>query len=156
MTQIYRPKIILPLLILSNFLSAICYTVLLSFLWFMLLDNIYFYISIIWIILLWTFIWTLINKNALKSLEYTINDETIEYIDGFLNKRHKTVRINRITDISLEQTIFDRFFDIWTIRINTAWSNNYELSMDFIDNYNDAHKHIEKLVQKTNTPSTLI
>jgi len=58
----------------------------------------------------------------------------MEYREGFLNITQSNVSYNRITDLSLRQSVTQRLFGTGTILVNTAGSDARELRISYIDN----------------------
>lgn len=106
-------------------------------------------------VVIYTFIWIfvyiaggfILQKKALQNLEYRFTDEKIEFIDGFLNKQTKSVMFSKITDVRSDQSIMERYFEIWTVRISTAWSIWYEISLKNLEYYDKVYEYIQDKIK---------
>ena len=73
----------------------------------------------------------------------------MEYYDGFFTFNKKTVPYERITDINLNKSLFDRIFGVGTIKINTAGSSLIsEINIRYIRNPENIFEEINREVKK--------
>lgn len=52
--------------------------------------------------------------------KYTLTDEKLIIDTGFLSRNQEEVRLYRMTDFSVKQTLFDRIFGVGRIRISSS------------------------------------
>lgn len=105
---------------------------------------------IVWFILIFLVAWFInfkIQKMQLDAIEYRFYNDRLEYVDGFLIKNKKSILYDRITDISQSQKILERFFDLWTLYIETAWHSSW-LPMSYMENSEQLFEKINNLVKK--------
>ncbi len=63
------------------------------------------------------------DKMQYEDLNYNFYVTKVEYIDGFLNKEQKELKYKYIREVTMSQSIFERMFDLGTIRIFTNASS---------------------------------
>lgn len=81
---------------------------------------------IIVVAVLYIVIKLVLGKMQYNDLEYNFYTTKVEYKDGFLNKEEKELKYKYIREVTMSQNIFERIFNIGTIRIFTnASSGNY-------------------------------
>jgi uncharacterized membrane protein YdbT with pleckstrin-like domain len=61
------------------------------------------------------------------SRKYGISTEKVLYSRGILTEHFKSAKYNFITDIGLNQTLWDKIVNTGTLKINTAGTDNYEI-----------------------------
>jgi uncharacterized membrane protein YdbT with pleckstrin-like domain len=71
------------------------------------------------ILLAVTVVWALIETLRWK---YTITDRRVFVRHGFISINEQTARLERVQDLTLHQTLFDRLFGVGTLQIDTAGS----------------------------------
>lgn len=108
-------------------------------------------LEIIWYTFIWVFFYIVLcftlQKKTLQNLEYKFTEENIEFIDWLLNKQRKSVFFSKITDIRYDQSIMERYFNIWTVRISTAWSIWYEISLKNLEHYDKVYEYIQNKIK---------
>jgi len=81
---------------------------------------------------------------------YVLTNNRIIFKRGWLSTEVESIHYNRITDVLVEQSIWDKFiFGIGHININTAGSENYEGRISNVKNPHNLKKKIYKLKQQT-------
>jgi uncharacterized membrane protein YdbT with pleckstrin-like domain len=63
--------------------------------------------------------WTLLETIRWK---YTITNRRVFVRHGLVSVNEQTARLERVQDLTLRQTLFDRLFGVGTLRIDTAGS----------------------------------
>jgi uncharacterized membrane protein YdbT with pleckstrin-like domain len=66
-----------------------------------------------------TVVWALLETLRWK---YTITDRRVFVRHGFISINEQTARLERVQDLTLHQTLFDRLFGVGTLHIDTAGS----------------------------------
>jgi len=61
------------------------------------------------------------------SRKYGISTEKVLYSRGIFTEHFKSARYTFITDIGLNQTLWDKIVNTGTLKINTAGTDNYEI-----------------------------
>ncbi len=97
--------------------------------------------AVIFIIL---FFW---ERMILSNMKYLFFKDRVEYVDGFLVKNKKSIMFSRITNIWQKQEIIERFFGLWTVYLETAWSPKPELVMNYLENSEGVYSWITKAIQ---------
>lgn len=75
------------------------------------------------VLLLWVFgfgQWH--SKRRTEELDYRLLPGRLLISDGVFTKVRKTIPLDKVTDIALVQGIFDRFFGLWRVNVQTASS----------------------------------
>lgn len=103
-------------------------------------------ISIAIAILLLTVL-TILNIRILKFRSYAFRDHDVISQQGFIYKNQIVVPNNRIQHISINQGVFSRMFNLCTLKIFTASTNNADISISGID-YNLAMQYKELILNK--------
>ena len=90
------------------------------------------------------------NLRARKYLFYT--DKAVFY-EGFLNVVQRTVSYDRVTDIVMIRTVWDRLFGTGTIRLVTAGEFGRHmgagLTLSYVENPRALHDKLESLMRDT-------
>jgi|GEM_PF-584593 uncharacterized membrane protein YdbT with pleckstrin-like domain len=100
------------------------------------------------IFVVFTAITNIFGYFSLKSTEYRFEPKQMEYREGFLNITQSNVSYNRITDLSLRQSVTQRLFGTGTILVNTAGSDARELRISYIDNSEQEFENIKQITQE--------
>ncbi|HWB56395.1 MAG TPA: PH domain-containing protein [Gaiellaceae bacterium] len=66
-----------------------------------------------------TVVWALLETLRWK---YTITDRRVFVRHGLVSINEQTARLERVQDLTLHQTLFDRLFGVGTLQIDTAGS----------------------------------
>jgi uncharacterized membrane protein YdbT with pleckstrin-like domain len=66
-----------------------------------------------------TVVWALLETIRWK---YTITDRRVFVRHGLVSVNEQTARLERVQDLTLRQTLFDRLFGVGTLQIDTAGS----------------------------------
>ena len=88
-----------------------------------------------------------------RNLEYRIYDDRVCIHKGILTKTQQNIPFRAITDFALVRTLYDRFLDIGSIKIQTAGkhissSSAYEGNLAGLVNYNQLHTELRERVRK--------
>ena len=88
-----------------------------------------------------------------KNLEYTVFEDRVCIHKGILTKTQQNIPFRAITDFALVRTLYDRFLDIGSIKIQTAGkhissSSQYEGNLAGLVNYEDLHSDLRERVKK--------
>jgi uncharacterized membrane protein YdbT with pleckstrin-like domain len=71
------------------------------------------------VVLALTVVWALLETIRWK---YTITDRRVFVRHGLVSVNEQTARLERVQDLTLHQTLFDRLFGVGTLQIDTAGS----------------------------------
>ena len=88
-----------------------------------------------------------------RNLEYRIYDDRVCIHKGILTKTQQNIPFRAITDFALVRTLYDRFLDIGSIKIQTAGkhvssSSAYEGNLAGLVNYDQLHAELRERVKK--------
>ena len=88
-----------------------------------------------------------------KNLEYTVYEDRVCIHKGILTKTQQNIPFRAITDFALVRTLYDRFLDIGSIKIQTAGkhissSSQYEGNLAGLVNYEELHTDLRERVKK--------
>ncbi|MBI9072036.1 MAG: PH domain-containing protein [Melioribacteraceae bacterium] len=113
--------------------------------------------SIIWpivlgvILLLWI-ISVPLNILWIKNLSYSIETDRIIICKGILSKIQQNIPFRAITDFQLHRSLYDRFLDIGSIRIQTAGQSQtptgYEANLAGLLSYDDIFEKLKSKLDK--------
>ncbi len=82
----------------------------------------------------------------IKNLTYFIEDDRITIFKGILTKEQQNIPYRSITDFILHRSLYDRFFGIGTVRIQTAGQSRtatgYEGQVSGLINWEDMHQQL--------------
>ena len=147
--KIIKPKVIKSLLFLNALGSSFSWLFVIAiFGWeFLILLNVG---TLIFLFLLLIVITYLLAKKQLEKISYKFYDNKIEYYDWFLVKNKKTIKINKITDVSQKRGIVERIFWLGTIGLSTAGSHWNEISMSYLENSDDVYSFVDNIVSANN------
>jgi uncharacterized membrane protein YdbT with pleckstrin-like domain len=95
----------------------------------LLLDNL---LNGILIIIVLLFITATFSAMEYKKKQYDFYTDKLEYYDGFLTFHKVSVPIERITNIELIRTLFDRIFGVSKIKVETAGSGASEIYIKYV------------------------
>jgi uncharacterized membrane protein YdbT with pleckstrin-like domain len=88
-----------------------------------------------------------------KNLEYRVYEDRVSIHKGILTKTQQNIPFRAITDFALVRTLYDRFLDIGSIKIQTAGkhmssSSQYEGNLAGLKNYDQLHADLRERVKK--------
>jgi uncharacterized membrane protein YdbT with pleckstrin-like domain len=88
-----------------------------------------------------------------KNLEYRVYEDRVCIHKGILTKTQQNIPFRAITDFALVRTLYDRFLDIGSIKIQTAGkhissSSQYEGNLAGLINYEQFHTDLRERVKK--------
>jgi len=88
-----------------------------------------------------------------KNLEYRVYEDRVSIHKGILTKTQQNIPFRAITDFALVRTLYDRFLDIGSIKIQTAGkhissSSQYEGNLAGLVNYEQLHTDLRERVKK--------
>jgi uncharacterized membrane protein YdbT with pleckstrin-like domain len=122
--------------------------------------------EILWIVTLATIaaIWVIaypILYLWYKNLEYRIYEDRVCIHKGILTKIQQNIPFRAITDFALVRTLYDRFLDIGSIKIQTAGkhissSSQYEGNLAGLINYEQLHTELRERVKKLHPVSETV
>lgn len=84
------------------------------------------------------------------SKRYALTTERILVSTGIFSEKFKSTIYNKITDIELDQTFFDKILNVGTLKLNTAGGDNVEIVLDKISRPFDIKRHINDQQTITN------
>lgn len=96
-----------------------------------------------------------------KNLEYRIYEDRVCIHKGILTKTQQNIPFRAITDFALVRTLYDRFLDIGSIKIQTAGkhmssSSAYEGNLAGLVNYEELHTDLRERVKKLHPGSETV
>ncbi len=96
-----------------------------------------------------------------RNLEYRIYEDRVSVHKGILTKTQQNIPFRAITDFALVRTLYDRFLDIGSIKIQTAGkhissSSAYEGNLAGLVNYEQLHTDLRERVKKLHPVSETI
>ena len=88
-----------------------------------------------------------------KNLEYRVYEDRVSIHKGILTKTQQNIPFRAITDFALVRTLYDRFLDIGSIKIQTAGkhissSSQYEGNLAGLADYEQLHTDLRERVKK--------
>jgi uncharacterized membrane protein YdbT with pleckstrin-like domain len=88
-----------------------------------------------------------------KNLEYRVYEDRVCIHKGILTKTQQNIPFRAITDFALVRTLYDRFLDIGSIKIQTAGkhissSSAYEGNLAGLADYDQLHTDLRERVKK--------
>lgn len=89
---------------------------------------------VIFFIIFLLFITAIFTLMAYKKKKYDFYTDKLEYYDGFLTFHKVSVPLERITNIDLIISLFDRIFGVSKIKIETAGSEASEIHINYVLN----------------------
>lgn len=88
----------------------------------------------------------------IKNLTYFTEDDRVTIFKGILTKEQQNIPYRSITDFILHRSLYDRFFGIGTVRIQTAGQSHtatgYEGQLSGLINWEDIHKQLREKLKK--------
>ena len=103
------------------------------------------------IILMWI-VSVPIIKLWIKNLSYTIGEDKITIHKGILTKMEQNIPYRMITDFMLERSLYDRWFGIGSIKIQTAGqsqnASGYEGKLSGLVNWKELHEQLRSKLGK--------
>lgn len=88
-----------------------------------------------------------------RNLEYRVYEDRVSIHKGILTKTQQNIPFRAITDFALVRTLYDRYLDIGSIKIQTAGkhissSSAYEGNLAGLINYEQLHTELRERVKK--------
>jgi uncharacterized membrane protein YdbT with pleckstrin-like domain len=77
---------------------------------------------------------------------YGITNKRILLHEGIISSKLVSVKFEKITDVSVSQSITDKMFGVGSIKYNTAGGGSHEIIMQYIENPFEAKRNIEKII----------
>ena len=90
----------------------------------------------------------LVRSNDLMIGEHEVVNEI-----GIVSKHSTSIHYSSITDISLHQSFFQRLVGIGDLHINTAGTNQREITLSSFSNINEIHSLISQRMRKASRHS---
>ena len=84
----------------------------------------------------------------LRAREYRFFKDRIEFYEGFLNISRRVVRYDRVTDVGLRKSVWERIWSTGSVFVNTAGSPYREVHVSYIRNPEEALDAVQKLVKR--------
>lgn len=82
----------------------------------------------------------------IKNLSYRIEDDRVTIFKGILTKQQQNIPYRAVTDFVLRRTLYDRFLNIGSLRIQTAGQGHmetgYEGQLSGLINWDDMHQEL--------------
>ena len=96
-----------------------------------------------------------------KNLEYRVYEDRVCIHKGILTKTQQNIPFRAITDFALVRTLYDRFLDIGSIKIQTAGKHissgsQYEGNLAGLINYEQLHTELRERVKKLHPVSETV
>lgn len=96
-----------------------------------------------------------------RNLEYRVYEDRVCIHKGILTKTQQNIPFRAITDFALVRTLYDRFLDIGSIKIQTAGkhissSSQYEGNLAGLINYEQLHTDLRERVKKLHPVSETV
>ena len=96
-----------------------------------------------------------------RNLEYRVYEDRVSIHKGILTKTQQNIPFRAITDFALVRTLYDRFLDIGSIKIQTAGkhissSSQYEGNLAGLINYDQLHTELRERVKKLHPVSETV
>lgn len=79
------------------------------------------------LIIIFSLIHLLRIEYRIWSRKYALTDERLMYSKGIFSEKYKSARYAYVTDIDLNQTIWDKIMNTGTLVIDTAGTDEYEI-----------------------------
>ncbi len=83
-----------------------------------------------------------------RRITYTFFDTYLRFEDEFLNKNSKDINYDKITEISMSQSIWDRMLQTGIIHIKTAVESDVGIYMPYIVNPKEVVEDIREVIGK--------
>jgi len=96
-----------------------------------------------------------------RNLEYRVYEDRVSIHKGILTKTQQNIPFRAITDFALVRTLYDRYLDIGSIKIQTAGkhissSSQYEGNLAGLVNYEALHADLRERVKKLHPVSETV
>jgi uncharacterized membrane protein YdbT with pleckstrin-like domain len=96
-----------------------------------------------------------------RNLEYRVHEDRVSIHKGILTKTQQNIPFRAITDFALVRTLYDRFLDIGSIKIQTAGkhissSSQYEGNLVGLTDYEQLHNDLRERVKKLHPVSETV
>ncbi|MBN2410268.1 PH domain-containing protein [candidate division KSB1 bacterium] len=124
-----------------------------------------YFFSWLWVITILGFIFSFLISVPIillwiKNLKYIILEDRVTIHKGILTKIQKNIPLRAVTDFILERSLFDRFFGIGSIKIQTAGqspsSTGYEGKLSGLLDYEALHEDLRKRIGKLHPVSEAV
>lgn len=111
----------------------------------------------LWLITVLAFLFTFVLSVPfiilwIRNLKYIIQEDRVTIHQGILTKIQKNIPLRAVTDFILERSLFDRFFGIGSIKIQTAGqspsSTGYEGKLSGLLDYEAIHEDLRQRIGK--------
>lgn len=93
-----------------------------------------------------TLLFGVLTVGNLQAKEDEFHDDHVEVHEEFLTVTQDSVPYNRITDVSFSKSMWQRLFDVGTVRLNTAGSDTEELTLSYVVDAEGVYDDIAALV----------
>ncbi len=96
-----------------------------------------------------------------RNLEFWVYEDRVSIHKGILTKTQQNIPFRAITDFALVRTLYDRFLDIGSIKIQTAGkhissSSQYEGNLSGLTEYEQLHTDLRERVKKLHPVSETV
>ncbi len=92
-----------------------------------------------------TIVWGLLETVLWK---YTITSERVFVRHGLISVKEQTARLERVQDLTLRQSVFDRIFGVGTLEIDTAGSEGGALEFKALTDPAAAREVLENAIRR--------
>ena len=92
----------------------------------------------------------------LSFTKYTLTEEKLLVDTGFLSRRQEEIRLYRITDFSVRQSFFQRFFGVGNIFISSSDNTQGEFLIKDIKKPYDIKELLSDMVEKSRTDKGIV
>lgn len=106
---------------------------------------------VVGIIVAGTVIWTLLETIRWK---YAITNRRIVVRHGLVSIHEQTARLDRVQDVTLHQTLFDRMFGVGKLQIDTAGSSGGPLEFKALVDPTHVREVLDQAVRQERTADT--
>jgi uncharacterized membrane protein YdbT with pleckstrin-like domain len=110
--------------------------------------DIFWRFLIILLIFISLFFYLIILVISYEKKKYDFYTDRLEYIDGFLTKYRVSVPLERITNVDLDRSIFDRIFSVSKIKVETAGSSTSEINIKYVKNGEDIVLELKEVLKE--------
>ena len=90
------------------------------------------------------------DKKNFEVTSYKVYDDKIEFEEGFINHKYKTVKFADVKEIHHEQNFFQRKVGLGTIKFVTAANVGTRTGISFadIENSNEVYLKVKEIIEK--------